>query len=53
MVKNIFSNLSRGVFYTIGKIIAYIIIGFIIGYLLSKIDINAIDLRTIVRGVYV
>ena len=27
MVKNILSNLSRGIFYTIGKVIAWLLIG--------------------------
>ena len=38
MVKNIFTNLSRGFFYTIGKIIALAFIGLVIGTIVLKLD---------------
>ena len=37
MVNNIFSNLSRGFFYFIGKVLAIIFIGFVIYTIVSKI----------------
>lgn len=39
MVKSIFSNLSRGFFYSIGKVLAIIFIGLIIAFFVSKIKI--------------
>lgn len=38
MVKNIFNNLSRGFFYTIGRIIAIAFIGLVIYTIATKID---------------
>lgn len=43
MVKNIFSNFSRGFFYTIGKIIAFVFIALVIGTILTKIDPRILD----------
>lgn len=37
MVKNIFSNLSRGFFYSIGKTLAIIAIGILIVFIVNKI----------------
>ena len=38
MVKNVFSNLSRGFFYTLGKFIAIAFIGLVIYTLVTKLD---------------
>lgn len=51
MVKNIFSNLSRGIFYTIGRIIAYILIFLLLGYILGHLDLSTIDLSSLIMGV--
>lgn len=37
MVKNIFSNLSRGFFFSIGKVLAIIFIGFVVVTIVNKI----------------
>lgn len=42
MVKNIFSNLSRGIFYTLGKIIAWFLIGIGIVFLSHYLGIEHI-----------
>lgn len=39
MVKNGFSSLIRGIFYTIGKMIAFILIGLLIGFLAVKFNV--------------
>lgn len=36
MVKHIFSNLSRGFFYSIGKVLAIIFIGVVIVFVVNK-----------------
>lgn len=51
MVKNILSNLSRGFFYTFGRVIAFFVIGFIIYYLISKFG-GSIESTPIIRGLY-
>lgn len=43
MVKNVFSNLSRGFFYSIGKVLAIIFIGFIIVTLVNKFPTKNVD----------
>ena len=50
MVKSIFTNLSKGLFFTLGKLIAWFVIGFLIYYLFNNTD--SINILPIVRGVY-
>lgn len=53
MVKFIFSNLGRGMLYTIGKIIGFGVIGFIIYYLVTHFEIDQQTIHSIVRGLLV
>lgn len=46
MVKDIFSNLSRGFFYFIGKVLAILFIGFVIYTIVTKLDIPKNDIIT-------
>lgn len=39
MIKSVFSNLSRGFFYTIGRILALAFIGLVIATLVSKLGV--------------
>ena len=47
------SNLGRGFLYTIGRILAFIFIGLVIATLISKIDIDKIDIQPLIRYFYV
>lgn len=40
MVKNILNNLSRGIFYTLGRIIAYFLIGVVLWYIAIKLGVS-------------
>lgn len=39
MIKNVFSNLSRGFFYTIGRLLAFAFIGLVIATIISKLGV--------------
>ena len=51
MIKNVFSNLSRGFFYFIGKVLAIIFVGFVVYTLISKFPVDSVDLKEIIQGV--
>lgn len=44
-------NISKGFLYTIGKMIAYIFIGLVIGTLLYKFPVEPTDFKTIIKEV--
>lgn len=46
MVKYILNHLSRGFFYSIGRILAFLVIGLILGYLFMNGNINPLHLLT-------
>lgn len=53
MVKFIFSNLGRGMLYTIGKILGFGVIGAIIYYLVTHFTIDQQTIHSIIMGVLV
>lgn len=50
MLKDIFSNFSRGFFVTIGRVVAIGVIGFLIYYIMTKLPTTELPVNSIVRG---
>ena len=40
MMKSVFNNLSRGIFYTIGKVIAFVLIGIAIYFIVQYFNVD-------------
>lgn len=47
----VIKSISKGLFYTIGRILAYLLIGLIIGFIVSKIDTSNVNLNELIKGV--
>ena len=45
------NNLGRGFLYTIGRVLAFIFLGLVIATLLTKIDIDKIDIKPLIKEV--
>lgn len=50
MLKGLFSGVGHGFLYTIGRILAYIFVGFVIYTLISKFPADTSDLFPMMRG---
>ena len=50
MLKSVFGGLGRGFLYTIGRILAYFFIGFVIYTLISRFPTDTSDLIPLMRG---